>query len=100
MYVAASFTGSRRSKDEIRTQAEDDQTNYNALNNRHDPFDPADALIAIAIALLALTARTHKRWLPILALLPTSLGILFGMAGLMGWHLHSDAIARLLSSRR
>jgi hypothetical protein len=53
--------------------------------------------VAIAISLLALTALTHKRWLYVLALFPTALGVLFGLAGLLGWHIHSDTISRLLS---
>ncbi len=86
-----------KKKEEVRVQAEKDQKDYDALNYRDDQFDLADALAAISISLLAMTALTHKRWLYWLALVPTSFGVLFGMAGLMGWHLHSDTIARLLS---
>ena len=32
-----------------------------------------------------------------LALIPTLGGILMGLAGLFGWRIHPDAIARLLS---
>ena len=54
-------------------------------------------LLALAISLLALTALTHKRWLFFGAMIPTALGVLMGLAGLLGWHLHPDAISRLLS---
>ena len=74
-----------------------DQKTYDNLNYRDDQFDLSDALIALAISLLAMTALTHKRWLYWVALVPTSFGVLMGLAGLLGWHLHSDALARLPS---
>jgi uncharacterized protein DUF4337 len=84
-------------KEELRRQAEQDQRAYDALNYRDDQFDLSDTLVALAISLLALTALTHKRWLYWAALVPTALGVLMGLAGLFGWHLHSDTLARLLS---
>src|SRR5689334_6727245 len=71
-------------KDSLRVQAEHDQTNYDALNYRDDQFDLSDTLIALAISLLALTSLTHKRWLYWAALVPTGLGVLMGLAGLLG----------------
>ncbi len=84
-------------RDELRQQADQDQSTYDALNYRDDQFDLSDALIAIAISMLAMTALTHKRWLYALALVPTAGGVVMGLAGLLGWHLHSDLLARLLS---
>jgi hypothetical protein len=86
-----------KKKEEVRAQAEQDQKNYDTLNYRDDQFDLSDALVAIAISLLALTALTHKRWLYRLALIPTLFGVIMGLAGLLGWRLHSDLLARLLS---
>lgn len=87
----------QQKKEALRVQAEQDQRNYDALNYRDDQFDLCDALIALAISLLALTALTHKTWLYYLALVPTGFGTLMGLAGLMEWQLHSDWLARLLS---
>jgi hypothetical protein len=84
-------------KDGLKQEAEADQENYDALNYRDDQFDLSDALVALAISLLALTALTQKRWLIWVALVPTALGVLMGLAGLIGWHLHPDAIMKLLS---
>ena len=84
-------------KQAVMLQAQDDQKAYDALNIHDDQFDLSDALLAIAISLLALTALTHKRWLFFLALVPTSGGVLMGVAGLLGWALHPDALAKLLS---
>ncbi len=53
--------------------------------------------MALAISLLALTALTHKKWLYWVAVVPTALGVVMGLAGLLGWHIHSDTLARLLS---
>jgi hypothetical protein len=84
-------------KDELRQQAEQDQRTYDALNFRDDQFDLADALSALAISLLAITALTHKRWLYWLALVPTCGGIAMGLAGLLALPLHPTFIVRLLS---
>jgi hypothetical protein len=84
-------------KEDIRQQAVGDQTAYDRLNYRDDQFDLSDALAAIAISMLAVTSLTHKRWMFLAALVPTALAVLMGLAGLLGWHVHPDAIARLLS---
>ena len=84
-------------KDSLRAQAETDQKTYDSLNYRDDQFDLSDTLIALAISMLALTALTHKPWLFWLAMVPTALGVLMGLAGLLGWHIHPDAISSLLS---
>ena len=84
-------------KDSLRVAAETDQKSYDSLNYRDDQFDLSDTLIALAISLLALTSLTHKRWLYWIAMVPTALGVLMGMAGLFGWPIHPDAVARLLS---
>ena len=86
-----------KKKEELRLEAEQDQKTYDALNYRDDQFDLSDALIALAISLLALTALTHKPWLYRLALVATAGGVVMGLAGLLGWHLHPDALARILS---
>src|SRR5712692_3474809 len=73
-----------------------DQT-YNELNYHDDQFDLSDAMLALAISLLAVTALTQKRWLFVLAMLPTLFGVVMGLAGLFGWHIHPDALTKLLS---
>ena len=84
-------------KEELRVQAEQDQRTYDALNFRDDQFDLSDALLALAISLLAITALTHQQWLYWLALLPTTAGFAMGLAGLLGWRLHPELFVRLLS---
>ena len=84
-------------KDSLRVQALADQSTYDSLNYHDDQFDLSDTLIALAISMLALTALTKKRWLYWIAMVPTALGVLMGLAGLFGLHIHSDAISKLLS---
>ncbi len=80
-------------------QADADQADktYNELNYHDDQFDLSDAMLALAISLLAMTALTQKRWLFILAMLPTLFGVVMGLAGLLGWKIHPDSLTRLLS---
>jgi ribosomal protein S13 len=80
-----------------QAEAEQADKTYNELNYHDDQFDLSDAMIALAISLLALTALTQKRWLFVVAMAPTFLGVVMGLAGLFGWQIHSDFLARLLS---
>jgi hypothetical protein len=84
-------------KEQLRSQAEEDQRHYDALNYRDDQFDLCDALLAIAIAMLAVTALTQMWPLYFLALVPTAFGVLMGLAGLGGWAIHPEALVKLLS---
>jgi hypothetical protein len=95
-YAALALDQSQK-KAQLQAQADQDQQTYDTLNYRDDQFDLSDAMSAIAISLLAVTALTHKRWLFWAALVPTAGGFLMGLAGLLGWHLHPDALSRLLS---
>ncbi len=70
---------------------------YNDLNYHDDQFDLSDAMLALAISLLAMTALTQKRWLFVLAMFPTAFGVVMGLAGLLAWKLHPDSLTRLLS---
>lgn len=81
----------------VKTQAETDQQTYDALNYRDDQFDLSDAFLALAISMLAITSLTQKRWLYGVSLIPTALGTLMGLAGLLGWAIHPDFLIRWLS---
>ncbi len=77
-------------------QADADQADktYNDLNYRDDQFDLSDAMLAVAISLLAMTALTQKRGLFIFAMAPTAFGVLMGLAGLFALKFHPDVIIR------
>jgi len=78
-------------------QAEQDQKNYDALNYRDDQFDLSDALLAISIAMLAVTALTRLWPLFWASLVPTVFGLLMGVAGLAALPIHPGALIKLLS---
>lgn len=86
-----------KKKEGLRLQAEHDQQVYDSLNYRDDQFDLSDALIAIAIAMLAVTALTRLWSLYWASLDPTGLGVLMGIAGLAALPIHPDALMKLLS---
>ena len=90
-------TDQTQKKEELKAQAEKDQGSYDALNFRDDQFDLSDALIAIAISLLAVASLTQLGWLYALSLLPAGSGVLMGVAGLLGLGIHPDALIKLLS---
>lgn len=87
----------KRKKEEVKALAEKDQADYDAANYRDDQFDLSDALLAISISLLAITALTRQRWLFLAAMLPTGFGVFFGIAGLFGLPFHPTALMALLS---
>ena len=84
-------------KEVVKQQAEQDQATYDALNFRDDQFDLSDALIAIAIAMLAVTALTRLWPLFWAALVPTVFGVLMGVAGLAALPFHPTALIKMLS---
>src|SRR6185369_12592978 len=80
-----------------QADADNADRNYNELNFHDDQFDLSDAMLAIAISLLAVTALTQKRWLYFIAMVPTFFGVFMGLAGILGWHIHPNVLTRLLS---
>ena len=84
-------------KEALKKQAEADQKTYDDFNVHDDQFDLSDAALALAIALLAVTALTQSWRLYWAALVPTAFGVVMGLAGLIGWGLHPDALVRLLT---
>ena len=83
-------------KEQIKAEAEKAAKDYDAMNVHDDQFDLAEACLSVAIALAGVTALTKKRWLFGVACAFASLGIVFGLAGFLGWGLHSDFMARVL----
>lgn len=77
--------------------AEGDQKIYDQLNFHDDQFDLSDAALSIAISLLAITSLSQKRWLFVVAMLPTVFGVVLGLAGLLSWNLHPDFLVKPLT---
>ena len=89
--------GQNTKKEELKTRAEEAQKTYDRLNYRDDQFDLAAASIAIAIALLAVTALTHQWWLFWLACFPSVFGLVMGVAGLFALPFHPDFLIQPLT---
>ena len=87
----------QQKKADLKSQAEKDQSTYDALNFRDDQFDLSDASMAIAISLLAVASLTQLPWLYFLALMPSGFGVFMGLSGLLGWGFHPDGLIKLLS---
>ncbi len=86
-----------KEKNEIKKQAEAAQAEYDRLNVHDDQFDLSEAALSIAIALLGVSALTRKKWLVGLAIVFAGFGVLMGLAGFLGWSLHPDAVAKILT---
>jgi len=86
-----------KEKEDIRKQAEGAQAEYDRLNVHDDQFDMSEAGLSISIALLGVSALTRKKWLVGFALIFALFGVVLGLAGFLGWNLHPDALAKLLS---
>jgi hypothetical protein len=86
-----------KEKEDIKKQAEGFQKEYDALNFHDDQFDMNEACISVAIALFGVTALTKKKWLLGVASVFMFFGVLFGLAGFLGWSIHPDFLARILS---
>lgn len=84
-------------KEELKILAEKDQATYDTLNFHDDQFDLSDALIAIAISMLAVASLTQLWWLYGLSLVPAGFGVVMGISGLAGWGIHPGALIKLLS---
>ena len=83
-------------KADIKAAAESLEKQYDELNVHDDQFDMAEAGISIGIAMFGVSALTQKRWLFGIALGFAAAGTVLGLAGFLGWHVHPDAVARLL----
>jgi hypothetical protein len=84
-------------KEEIKAKAEGYEHDYDRLNLHDDQFDLAEALLSVSIALFGITALTRKRVLLGFGAVMAGFGLLFGLAGFLGWGLHPDFLTRLLS---
>jgi hypothetical protein len=86
-----------KEKGDIKTAAEGAQKEYDRLNFHDDQFDMSEAFLSVAIALFGVTALTKKRPLLAVASVFMFFGILFGLAGFLGWSIHPDFLAKFLS---
>lgn len=70
---------------------------YDTLNFHDDQFDMSDAALSIAIAVAAVAALTDKWALLLFSWGAGAFGIVFGLAGFLGWRLHPDWLVAFLT---
>lgn len=68
-----------------------------ALGKVDDQFDMSEAFVAIAIAVAAVAALVESFPLLFLAWASGGAGIIFGLAGFLGWDIHPEWLAALLT---
>ena len=85
-----------KEKNEIKTQAEGFQKEYDDINLFDDQFDMTDALLTISIAMFGITSLTQKKWLLYFAGTVSLIGLILGIAAFMKISLHSDLVSKLL----
>ncbi len=86
-----------KEKDGLQKQAQESEKLYDQLNVHDDQFDLSEAAFALAIALLAMTSLTQKGWLYGASMVPAAFGLFMGLAGLLNWDYHPDALTKVLS---
>lgn len=82
-------------KDLMKAAAAADKA-YETLKQRDEHYELSEAILAIAVSMLALTSLTHKRWLFWAAMAPTALGAFLGVCGLAHIRLPLESIAKVL----
>jgi len=98
--VAAQETelaGVRARKDEVEARALGAETDLARLNVLADQYDFSDALLAIAMSLLAVCALAKARWLFIFALIPSLAGLAWGAASMFNVALPAQSMLAWLN---
>ncbi|MBO9559306.1 MAG: DUF4337 domain-containing protein [Caulobacter sp.] len=81
----------------LKIKAEGFQAQYDALNVHDDQFDASDALISIAVSIAAVAALAETPAALWAAWVFGAMGVVMGLAGFLGWSLHSAFLSKLLS---
>ena len=87
----------RRSK-ETMAKAQALEAEYDRLNVHDDQFDISEAFISIAIAVAAVAALVDNFLLLYLAWGSGAIGVVFGLAGFLGWSIRPEFLVQLLGT--
>jgi hypothetical protein len=83
---------------ETMAKAKAFEAEYDRLNFHDDQFDMSDAFVSIAVALAAVAALTEAFWLLTVAWGSGAIGMMFGIAGFLGFNLRPEWLAQLLGT--
>ena len=94
--TAADVNRYEQEKKEIEAKARAAEAELEVLGKRDDQFDVAEGLLSIALALFGVTVLSKKRWMLVIACVPTAAGLAVGLAGFCGWSLQIGWVLGLL----
>ncbi|CAN5468889.1 hypothetical protein BH10PSE4_BH10PSE4_23280 [soil metagenome] len=80
----------------LKARADGFSTQYDALNVHDDQFDASDALISIAVSIAAVATLVEMSAALWASWVFGALGVMMGLAGFLGWSLHSAFLSKLL----
>ena len=83
-YYRSEATNQTQKKALPKKEAEDAEKDYANLGKIDDFFDICEASLAVALAMMGVTALVKKWWLFVLALVPAAFGVYMGVAGFAG----------------
>lgn len=87
----------RARKDEVEQRAHGAEAELARMNVIADQYDFSDALIAIAMALLAVCALAKVRWLYWFSLAPTFVGLTWGVAAMLKYPIPAQTLMAWLN---
>lgn len=83
-YYRSEATNQFQKKARQKKEAEEAEKEYADLGKIDDFFDICEASLAVALAMMGVTALVKKWWLFVLALVPAAFGVYMGIAGFAG----------------
>ncbi len=95
--LATTIAKYRREGPELKAKARGFEAQYDALNYHDDQFDAADAAVGIGVSVAAVAALAESWAALVAAWVFGAFGVVMGLAGFLGWMIHPDFLARLLS---
>ena len=85
-----------RENPKLAKEAQGFSDQYDALNVHDDQFDAAEASLATAISIAAVSALTES-WIPLVASwVIGAFGLFMTICGFAGWPFHPDVLSTLL----
>jgi hypothetical protein len=81
----------------LKAQAQAAAADYDVQGRRDDQFDLSDGFASIALAVTAIAALLESWGLLGVAWVAGATGIVFSVAGFVGWSIHPDALVAFLT---
>jgi hypothetical protein len=74
-------------KEDVSAKAKEHEANAERMNRMANLLDLTDVFLSLSISLLAITILTKRWWMFFVALVPSLVGVVFGLAALLnsGW---------------